>query len=154
MHKHTNKKQRNWESGQSLVEMALGFMLFLFVVLGLLDLGRLFFIYIAMEDSASEAALYLALNPDCPESGAGTECADPNNAWDRARNSSNIVRDTIHWSEADIDHEFIDATSDTEAMVRVTIRYPFGLITPVISDIVGDDTFVLEAQATHVRIME
>jgi Flp pilus assembly protein TadG len=153
MQKTNHTQERHWESGQSLVEMALGFTMFLILVLGLLDLGRLFFIYIAMEDSASEAALYLALNGDCPVASSGAECADPNNALYRAQKASNVIEDAIDWEGTQLDYDFIAATATNEAMVEVWIEYPFGLITPIISDIVGDDTIVLRAEATHVRIV-
>lgn len=169
MRRHKRKHERQLERGQSLVEMALGFLLFLFVIMGLLDLGRLFFIYIALEDSAGEAALYLALNADCPQqcvdqdepstscqeaadAGDGDVCADPNNAFDRARNAFSDVG--ISWNRVIIEHEFIDAEGDSEAMVQVSLTYPFDLITPIISDIVGDDTFTLRAEAIHVRIAD
>ncbi len=45
------------ERGQSMVEMALGFVLLLIVLSGLLDVGRAFYIYVALEDAAGEAAL-------------------------------------------------------------------------------------------------
>lgn len=163
MQQNTNEKKRNLESGQSLVEMALGFVLFLVVVLGVLDLGRLFFIYVAMEDSAGEAALYLAINGDCPlactDPGADcssipvaeqSKCDDPNNAMDRAQHAFDNLR--IDWSTVTIEHQFLPATADSEAMVEVALEYPFKLLTPVITDIVGDDTFVLRAEATHVQI--
>lgn len=164
-HEHNRSnadKKRTLESGQSLVEMSLGFVFFLVVILGVLDLGRLFFIYVALEDSAGEAALYLALNGDCPlpctHADADcslvpdtTVCNDPNNAFYRARNASSFLQD-LDWSDVTIEHTFIPAGTDTEAMVEVAVEYPFSLLTPIITDIVGDDTFVLRAEATHVLI--
>lgn len=163
MQPDVSDKKHTLESGQSLVEMALGFVLFLVVVLGVLDLGRLYFIYIAMEDSAGEAALYLAINGDCPlactDPGADcssipvaeqSKCNDPNNAFDRAQHAFENLR--IDWSTVTIEHQFIDATEDEDARVEVAIEYPFELLTPIISDIVGSDTFVLRAEATHVQI--
>ncbi len=160
--KGNSNKKRNLESGQSLVEMALGFVFFLVVILGVLDLGRLFFIYVALEDSAGEAALYLALNGDCPLPCSDPDadcsllsdtsvCDDPNNAFYRAHNASSFLQD-LDWSDVVIEHKFIPAETDTEAMVQVAVEYPFSLLTPIITDIVGNDTFVLRAEATHVLI--
>lgn len=161
MRQNTNEKKHNLENGQSLVEMALGFVLFLVVVLGVLDLGRLFFIYVAMEDSAGEAALYLAINGDCPLAcdhadadctgyADTSKCDDPNNAMYRAQHAFDNLR--IDWSTVTIEHQFLPATEDSEAMVEVALEYPFRLLTPIITDIVGGDTFVLRAEATHVQI--
>ena len=143
-------RRRNLERGQSLVEMALGFTFFLVFLLGMLDLGRLYFIYIAMEDGAGEAALYLALNAACPDD-TGGECTDPNNAMYRAKNASS-QQVNFNWDTVRMGHGFIDATEDTEAMVEVWIEYDFDLITPVISSIVGNGFFTLRAEAAHVRI--
>lgn len=141
---------RSLEKGQSLVEMAFGFLFILIVVLGMLDLGRLYFIYIALEDSAGEAALFLALNANCAEEGL-PECTDPNNARYRAETASNL-RDG--WDNADIIIDLPEEGSGVGGTVKVTIKYPFKLLTPVISDIVGEDTLVLTAEATQTIVSE
>ena len=51
------------ESGQSLVEVAFGMVILLVLLAGVLDLGRMYFTFVALEDSVGEAALYLAINP-------------------------------------------------------------------------------------------
>src|SRR5512145_776992 len=76
-----NQKQR----GQSFVEFSLSLVLILLILCGLLDLGRVYLIYVALTDGAGEAALYLSINPNCPEPDpAKPECNDPNNARYRA----------------------------------------------------------------------
>lgn len=152
MQKEQKQNKRNLESGQSLIEMALAFTLLLIFLLGMLDLGRMYFIYVAMEDGAGEAALYLALNAACPED-TGGECADPNNAMYRAENASS-QQINFSWDAVRMDYAFIDATVDTEAMVQVGIEYDFDLMAPIISDIVGNGFFTLRAEAIHVRILE
>jgi len=47
------------ERGQSLVEMSIGFIILTLIVMGILDLGRVYFLNLALEDAAGEAALYL-----------------------------------------------------------------------------------------------
>src|SRR6266516_217514 len=90
---------RKAEKGQSLVEFSLGLVFLLLIVSGLIDLGRLYFTYVALEDAAGEAALYLSLNPHCVHPEDGVECANPNNADYRVRNSGG---QEVDWSEADI----------------------------------------------------
>lgn len=99
------------ERGQSLIEVALTLPLLLFIMSIVVDLGRIYFTLIALEDAANEAALYLtATNPWCrfendtppPNSIVGQNsavrppesCEDPNNAFYRARNSG--VRE-VNW---------------------------------------------------------
>lgn len=135
------------ESGQSFVEMAFGMLLFLVVVLGVLDLGRLYYIHVALKDGAAEAALYLALNAACAEPDAG-ECADPNNARYRA---SHATSQGIDWGRVTINYEFSNDATAGE-MVKLELSYPFELVTPVITDIVGDKWLILRADATHVII--
>jgi Flp pilus assembly protein TadG len=74
-------KARKSERGQSLVEMALTLPILLLILSGLIDLGRVYFTYVALEDVVGEAALYLSINPDCIKADpALPKCADPNNA--------------------------------------------------------------------------
>lgn len=159
------------ERGQSFTEMALGFVFFLFFVMGMLDLGRLYFQFVALEDAAGEAALFLALNAECPAdpsnmadcakityeddegntyTGCPAKCADPNNARSRASNASNLL--DFSKEGAEIEWVRLPRTATREDMVEVTLRYPFELLTPVISDIVGDDRVVLEASASQVLL--
>ena len=89
------------QRGQSLVEMSLGFVLLMIVLSGLLDIGRAYYVFVAMEDGAGEAALYLSLYPECRTEAdsplsAPTQCADPNNAVYRAVNASGA---NVAWSD-------------------------------------------------------
>ena len=54
------------ERGQSLVEMSLMLVILLTILSGVIDLGRGFFSYIAIQNAAGEGALYAAINPRCP----------------------------------------------------------------------------------------
>ena len=170
MNNEKTSKKPLLERGQSFTEMALGFVFFLFFVMGMLDLGRLYFQFVALEDAAGEAALYLALNADCPgppydvacskisyEDAEGNtinncppKCGNPNNARSRASNASNLIDFTKDGAE--IDFVRLPATSTREDMVEVTLKYPFELLTPVIADIVGDDRVVLETSASQVLL--
>lgn len=58
-----NNKKNNSETGQSLVELALIIVFLLFLVAGLLDLGRMIFTYLAMRDAAQEGAVYGSIEP-------------------------------------------------------------------------------------------
>ena len=138
-----------FEQGQSLVEIAVGLVVILVILCGLLDLGRAYFIYVALEDGAGEAALYLSINPECRYESDGIHCANPNNAEFRARNAGGLQ---VDWSHASI-------TIDRPALgvgepVSVTVEYPFPLVTPLIPRIVGGDFITLTAKASQVTIRE
>jgi len=51
------------EKGQSLVEFAVSVVILLLLLSGIVDLGRLFFQYIAMRDAAQEGATYGIIDP-------------------------------------------------------------------------------------------
>src|SRR5689334_17019932 len=89
---------RQRERGQSLVEMSLGFIFFFTFLLGVFDIGRAYMTYIALEDSAGEAAMFLSLNPIC-SSAATSGCTDPNNGIYRAKNAS---AQTLNWDNATV----------------------------------------------------
>ncbi len=143
-------KRNRLQRGQALVETMLGFMFVLVILLGALDLGRLYFLYVALEDSAGEAALFLALNYDCVQASDGAECAAPNNAYYRAEHA---VDNNLDWSKANFDIQVPDGQG-TGGRVVVTIEYPFALVTPVISQIVGKNTLKLKATATQTMVSE
>src|SRR5512143_4118166 len=75
------------ERGQSMVEMALMMTILLVVLSAVLDLGRGFFSFIAIQNSAAEGALYAAINPRCRDASM-PGCTDPNNVIFRAQHES------------------------------------------------------------------
>ena len=53
----------NQEKGQSMIELALSFTVLLFLLMGVIDLGRAFFTLSAMRDAAQEGAVFGSLSP-------------------------------------------------------------------------------------------
>lgn len=129
------------EQGQSLVEFALSMVIIIIILSGLLDLGRVYYIYVALEDSAGEAALFLSLNPDCE---TATDCADPNNAAYRAEYATSGVLD---WTKANaiITGPNFDGVGAT---VRVQIDYTYELFTPFIRQFGGSIPLSVNASQT------
>ncbi len=79
------------QRSQSLVEFALSLVLLVMLISGLLDLGRVYFVLMAMEDTVGEGALYLSQDPSCITATStrsdSSICTDPNNAFYRMKNS-------------------------------------------------------------------
>lgn len=140
------------EKGQSLVEFSLSLVLLLLLVSGLLDLGRVYFTFVALEDAAGEAALYLSLNPKCVRAtdDDGVRCADPNNAEYRARNSGGYE---VDWSKATLSFDIPEFYGVGEP-VKVTVDYSYGLLTPIIPKIVGLNPIKISASASQIIITE
>lgn len=53
----------NPEKGQSLIEMAVAVVILLLLLAGIVDLGRMFFTYIALREAAQEGAAYASICP-------------------------------------------------------------------------------------------
>lgn len=120
------------EKGQSLVEFVLILPVLLIILAGVLDLGRLYFAYVAVTDAAAEGAAYAAIYPD-----------DSDGVKDRAQAASGglveIEENLVHVSP-------IVTPGDP---ITVTVSYTFTLATPFISAMVPDGVLMLRAVATE-----
>lgn len=122
--------------GQSLLEFAIILPVLLIILAGALDLGRLYFAYVAVTDAASEGAAYAAARPDDAEAVILA----------RAEDASYITADQ---SEL----EFFCPTCPGVASgdsVTVTVTYSFTLVTPFVNTIVPGGVIPLRAVATEV----
>lgn len=158
------------QRGQSMVEFALSLVLLITLLSGLLDLGRIYFIYTQLEDAAGEGALYLAMKPRCRTS-AGAGCSDPGNAMYRIRNSGGGL---VDWSDpliADVNIQYQDTAAPLDCggdlgidcypapattyrfslrdTVVVTITYQVPLLTPIVPQIAGRAFLPLTVRATQ-----
>jgi hypothetical protein len=137
------ERSKRLEQGQSLVEMTVGFVILLLILSGLLDLGRAYFIFVALEDGAGEGAIYLSINPDCRTAADGAQCADPNNAEWRARNSGGEL---VDWTTAQVIPHRTNVYGVGDP-VSMTIRYQFRLLTPIMPQIAGVNPLTLTVTA-------
>lgn len=167
------KRLRRLESGQSLVEFALGGIAIVFLLSGMLDLGRLYFTYIALEDSAGEAALFLSLYPTCLEDSGGV-CAGTNNAVYRASRATgghlNFDVSNGSTNPSPPGHAYLSISEWESPTTKVTVQrpqyygagdtvrvemtYQFHLLTPLISQIVGGGTLPLTSSASQTIVSE
>lgn len=135
------------QRGQSLVEMALSMTVMLMIMLGLFDFGRLYFTYLALEDSAGEAALYLSIYPACGNALDGAECANPNNATYRALNA---VGGQLDWNDVVISID-TPAPLGVGEVVKVTMSYDYEMMTPIMPQL---STIRLSSTAIQTVITE
>ncbi len=138
--------------GQSVVEFALILPVMLLLLAAAIDLGRLFYAYVAVENAAKEGAFFGARNPLCDD-GVNTNCGNPNNVlWHVANEAPNLgsqfsttvaCRDNAGTLMQPINN-CLDGMK-----YQVTVTYPFRLITPILSSIFGAGmTLHAESQAT------
>lgn len=103
------------EKGQSLAEMALVLPVVLIILAIVLDLGRLYYVVVALTDAAAEGATYAAINPK-----------DITGAATRAQEASG------GFVQIDTGMVTVDAPAIVAgAPVTVTVRYDFKVATPV-----------------------
>jgi Flp pilus assembly protein TadG len=138
--------------GQSLVEFALVLPIMLLLLAGAIDLGRLFYAYVAVENAAKEGALFGARSPLCDDN-TNTNCDDPNNVIWHVRNeapnlgtqfTTTVACRTPAGALVQPINDCLDGYN-----YQVTVTYPFQLITPILSSIVAQNlTLRSESQAT------
>jgi Flp pilus assembly protein TadG len=134
------------EKGQSLVELAVSFTVLLFILGGLVDVGRVFFSMIAIRDAAQEGAVYAAITSTKNEADI--------RAW--VRNSSNHPVNMNDLVDGDIQ---ITANNSSGVIpvadacsgdsVTVTVTYHHRFILPLMSGIAGSDPIPMNATITN-----
>jgi len=140
------RSARRSEAGQSLVEFAAGVMVLIILVSGVLDIGRAFMTFVAIENGAGEGAVFASIHPTWVSDGVPDEDADdPNNIDYRAKHESPTF--LVDWSQASIDVYAPVITAGVPITVTVTYSYP--LLTPFVSQLVGGGILPLRASATE-----
>jgi hypothetical protein len=121
--------------GQSLVELAVVLPLLLLLLGGAIDVGRVFFARVAVENAAKEGVLFGARSPGCDVDRTG--CADPGNVEWHIRNEAPGV--DLTWDAECLRGGAPVALTSCESndTYRVTIEYTFNLVTPILSGILG-----------------
>ena len=122
------------ERGQSLLEMALLLPILLIVLMGLLDLGRVYYIAVTLEDIAGEGAVYAAIHPQdtegikarAVEGGSGLVVVDP-----------------------DMVHVEYPPSIMPGAPITVSVGYSFTVATPFVNGMVSDGVLLLRREASE-----
>lgn len=129
------KGRKEKQRGQSLVEFALLLPLLILLLGGVLELGRLFFAYVAVTDAAAEGATYASIYPS----------SSIQAITDRAQSAtSGLVR--LDPSMIRVERPSLTAG----APITVTVTYPFTLVTPLLGDLIPGRTIPLRATAVGV----
>ena len=106
--------------GQAAVELALILPVILLILMGLLDLGRLFYFEVAITNAAREGARYGAAHPEKTKA----------QIIEQAKNEASPI------SPLDVEVNCQAITSGNNRKVKVD--YQFALITPIMQGIVGN----------------
>ena len=135
--------------------LPMGTCLFLVIMMGLLDLGRVYYTFVILEDAAGEGAVYLSIDPNCPQS--SPTCPNPNNAaWRIYESSGDIVNfDDPLQTRIFVEYPFDDVNPgvrDIGEEVKVTIERDFDLLTPFVQGIAGGESVTITATASQTII--
>ena len=154
-----NRQKHRSEKGQSLVELAVSFMLIMFILAGAVDFGRAYFALIALRDAAQEGVIYGSIHP--------TDVVDIER---RVKQSSSNPIDFSSFPSSDIAVTWsIDGTLYTEGAapanpcagfydaggkiesnsVDVRVSYDFEFTMPMISALFPGGTLELSAHDQH-----
>jgi hypothetical protein len=130
------------EEGQSLVELAVVSVLLIFILVAVVDLGRAYFIFLALQDAAGEGAAYGTIHPTwCQED----DNPSPNNIAYRVRHES--PSGMISWDDTTV---LVTAPFPTPGnTISVTVIYNYPLITPFMGALAGGGTLPVRAQAVQ-----
>jgi Flp pilus assembly protein TadG len=144
--------------GQSMVEFALILPIMLLLVGAAVDLGRLFFAYVAVENAAKEGVMYGARHPLCADStNVNCDTAGQNVTWyveneaatglKTALGASNLTTGVTCRAKTTgaLRQPINDCVNGDTYEVRVS--YGFRMVTPIISSILGT-TITLSSQST------
>jgi Flp pilus assembly protein TadG len=131
-------------AGQSMIEFAFTLVIILILLVGLIDLGRAIFTYLALRDAAQEGASYASYNPP-------VDAITRGNIALRACNSSTMVNslcnDPVPAKRAVTISELIGSACNGNG-VRVSVTYTSTLVTPFLGALVGRQTIPIRASVT------
>jgi Flp pilus assembly protein TadG len=142
--------RRRSERGQGLIEFSLMAIFLVILLMGVLDLGRAYFTYLALKDAAQEGAYFGSAFPQCGAS-AGA-CADPNNIPFRVRHSA-PSGGLVDWAGPGA-HVTTTLPPVMEAgqSLTVTISYQYQMLTPLVGTIANGQVLTLTAQSSAVIV--
>jgi hypothetical protein len=141
------------EKGQGFVEFAVGITILLVLLAGVLDLGRAYFSYIALQDAAQEGASYASIAP-----------SDIDGIRDRVRATSSGPIDFVLFDDSQIEVQllgfvlFDDSQIEVQLLggsctgngIRVTVKIDFRLVAPFFSG----NSLALSAEATDTILQD
>ena len=144
--KHVARRFSGDQAGQSLVEFAIMSIILTVILMGILDLGRAYFAFVALQDVVAEGATFAAVNPTCIGPMDGPGCSNPNNITWRAKNES--PSGMVISTSIEVQVSYDPAGPVSGKPVTVTASYQHPLLTFVIASIVGDDILPLQASSS------
>jgi Flp pilus assembly protein TadG len=144
-------------AGQSLVEFTVMVVFLLVLLMGVFDLGRAYFSYLALKDAAAEGAYYGSAFPQCASaSGLNSRnsvvtpaCSGANNIPFRTIQSAPIGG-LIDWAHATI--QVANPVLAAGVPITVSVSYPYQLLTPIVGAIANSQYITLTARSSAIIV--
>jgi hypothetical protein len=128
-----DKKFKNKERGQSMVELALSITILMVLLAGTIDMGRAFFTWLALRDAAQEGASFGSIYPSYTN-------LIKLRVWDNLEQVVPNPRTNVSVTVGYIDHPCLGNT------ILVSVDYPnFPLTMPFLSTVIGSDHLNIRA---------
>ncbi|GIV72955.1 MULTISPECIES: TadE family protein [Caldilinea] len=132
------KPRSGQERGQDLVEYALILPLFLFLVIGFIEISVLFFSYVTISNAAREGARAAVA---VPSAGCPLSCIDAQAAQAARRLTAGLIDENLT----------VSVTRPDADSVRVEVRYRADLLTRMMIETLGGRGFVTLSAASTMR---
>ncbi len=141
-----SRRNRNKTRGQSLVEFALILPVFLVFLAAALDLGRIFYANITLNNAAREGAFQAAKTPNLYIEDAACDQAT-NRVVCRIQNESNGSMISIQPTDIDVTCSLAGCAAAAGSTVTVDVRGQFRLVTPLLAFVFGGQSLNLSSTA-------
>jgi hypothetical protein len=144
------RRKRRSETGQSLVEFAASLIALMVVLSGVLDIGRAFFAFVAIENGAGEGAIFAAYHPTwITEEDVPVGELDPEFQNIVYRASHESPAGVVDWALASVTVEYEGGTPEVGEPVTVTVSYSYTVMTPFLHLALEDGILPLRSNATQ-----
>jgi Flp pilus assembly protein TadG len=142
--KPNKKSDKDMQSGQSLVELAISLIVLLYLLLGAVEFGIALFQYVSIRDAAQEGALYGSINPTDT---AGMQARAIAAAADVTPLTAANV--TPSWNSANkCEGSTLINSILTTNTVTVSIVFDHDIFLPLVGEMIGTDKITLRARVT------
>lgn len=153
---------RPGERGQGLVEFSLALVFLSVLLMGVLDLGRAYFSYLALKDAAQEGAYYGSAFPQCVDADGinndSPDCSEPNTIPFRVRHSTprgSLVDMNDSAAQVSVDLPCGAASPclmQAGQVLTVTVTYRYQMLTPIVGAIANGQVLTLTARSSAVIV--
>lgn len=148
------------EKGQSLVELAVSFMLVMLIFSGAVDFGRAYFALVALRDGAQEGVIYASVHPDKKWLVVQRVKTSSSNPIDMTTTvvtvqygpgafASDGSDACAGFTNTGVDADGNGVTDVVSNYVTVIVSYDFDFTMPFITAIIGSNTIPLTVRQTH-----